>query len=61
MTHCFKSGGLNIVLDVYSGSVHLVDEPTYDIIGMYETTEKGEIRKRILEKYGKTGEATAIT
>ena len=59
MTHCFKSGGLNIVLDVYSGSVHLVDEPTYDIIGMYETTEKGEIRKRILEKYGKTGEATA--
>ena len=59
MTHCFKSGGLNIVLDVYSGSVHLVDEPTYDIIGMYETTEKDEIRKRILEKYGKTGEATA--
>ena len=32
MTHCFKSGGLNIVLDVYSGSVHLVDEPTYDLI-----------------------------
>lgn len=27
MIHGYKLGGLNIVLDVCSGSVHVVDEP----------------------------------
>ncbi len=51
MIHCYKLGGLNIVVDVYSGSVHVVDEPTYDIIGMYENTDRDEIKRIILEKY----------
>jgi len=51
MIHCYKLGGLNIVLDVYSGSVHLVDEVAYDIINMYESKTREEITAGILEKY----------
>ena len=40
MIHQYKLNGYNIVLDVYSGSVHLVDEVAYDIIALYETTPR---------------------
>ena len=52
MIHCYKLGGLNIVLDVCSGSVHAVDEVAYDIIKAYEKSERQEITAQILEKYG---------
>ena len=32
MIHKYKLNGLNIVLDVHSGGVHLVDELTYDML-----------------------------
>ena len=51
MIHQYKLLNLNIVLDTCSGSVHVVDEVAYDIIEMYEKTEKDEIVKKILEKY----------
>ena len=51
MIHCYKLGGLNIVLDVYSGSVHLVDEVAYDIIEMYEHHSRQEITAKIIEKH----------
>ena len=51
MIHCYKLGGLNIVLDVFSGSVHVVDEVAFDIIEAYETKSKEEIKKEMLEKY----------
>ena len=59
MIHCYKLGGLNIVLDVYSGSVHLVDEVAYDIIGMYENKTNDEITAEILNKYGDREDVTA--
>ncbi len=59
MIHCYKLGGLNIVLDVYSGSVHLVDDVAYDIIGMYESKTKEEITAEILEKYKSVDGVTA--
>ena len=59
MIHCYKLGGLNIVLDVYSGSVHLVDEVAYDIIEMYETKSKEEITSEILKKYNGRDDITA--
>lgn len=40
MVHQYKSNGFNIVLDVNSGMVHLVDELTYDMIADFETTER---------------------
>ena len=52
MVHCYKLGGLNIVLDICSGSVHAVDEVAYDMIGMYETHSKEEMISAMLEKYG---------
>ena len=58
MVHCYKLSGLNIVLDVYSGSIHVVDDATYDIIEMYEDKPRDEIKKIILEKYEGTGEVT---
>ena len=36
MIHQYKSNGYNIVLDVNSGSVHVVDELVYDILALYE-------------------------
>ena len=51
MVHSYKLGGLNIVLDVYSGSIHVVDDATFDIIEMYEGKTQGEITDFILEKY----------
>lgn len=51
MIHQYKLNGYNIVLDINSGSVHSVDEVAYDIIGMYENTDKEEIIAKILDKY----------
>ncbi len=42
---------MNIVLDIYSGSVHIVDEVAYDIIEKYESQGREEITAGILEKY----------
>ena len=58
MIHCYKLGGLNIVLDVFSGSVHVVDEVAYDIIEMYEKKEREQIIAEILEKYGTREDVT---
>ncbi|MBS5140925.1 MAG: thioether cross-link-forming SCIFF peptide maturase [Clostridium sp.] len=59
MIHQYKLNGYNIVLDVYSGSVHVVDDVAYDIIGMYEGHTKEEITEAILEKYADNPEVTA--
>ena len=58
MLHCYQLGGLNIVLDIYSGSVHLVDEVAYDIISMYEQKPREEILSEILKKYGDREDVT---
>lgn len=52
MLHQYKLNGYNIVLDIYSGSVHVVDDVAYDIIAMFESTGEAEIVKQIMEKYG---------
>ena len=51
MIHAYKLGGMNIVLDIFSGSVHVVDDVAYDIITSYETKEKEDIIADILAKY----------
>ena len=58
MIHRYKLGGLCIVLDVYSGSVHVVDEVAYDIIGMFEDHSREEIVREILAKYPHKTEVT---
>ena len=51
MVHQYKLGGYNIVLDVCSGAVHVVDEVAYDIIAMFETADKAAILGAMAEKY----------
>lgn len=54
MIHQYKSNGYNIVLDVNSGSVHVVDDVAYDVISMYENTDKSEIISKITSSYDVT-------
>ena len=58
MIHCYQLNGYNIVLDVYSGSVHVVDDLAYDVISMYEGHSAGEIVAAMLEKYSGQPEVT---
>ena len=51
MIHQYKLNGYNIVLDIYSGSVHAVDEIAYDMIAMYEHSDKQTIIDAMMEKY----------
>ena len=56
MIHQYKLNGYNIVLDVYSGSVHLVDDLAYDVIEMFENSSREEIVSAMLEKYADDAE-----
>lgn len=40
LVHQYKMGGYNIVIDVNSGAIHVVDDMTYDMIEMYESSDK---------------------
>lgn len=51
MVHQFKLNNHNIVLDVFSGSVHVVDDVAYDIISMYKDNDINTIYKEIQSKY----------
>ena len=51
MIHQYKLGGYNIVLDVCSGSVHVVDEIAYDIIEQYQNSTKEQIVQNLAQKY----------
>ena len=35
MIHQYKSNGYNIVMDINSGAIHVVDDVVYDIIELY--------------------------
>ena len=56
MLHRFKNNGYSIVLDVASGSVHVVDDLVYDILGMYDEStgeaDRDKVTEAIKEKYG---------
>ncbi|MCH5304189.1 MAG: thioether cross-link-forming SCIFF peptide maturase [Ruminococcus sp.] len=51
MIHQFKLNDYNIVLDVFSGSVHVVDDVAYDIVALYKNAEKETIISKITDKY----------
>ena len=55
MVHLYKLNGYNIVLDIFSGSVHAVDDVAFDAISMYETHTPEEIKKALAEKYKNEG------
>ena len=40
MIHQYRNNGYNIVMDVYSGAVHVVDDVCYDVIAEVNRAEE---------------------
>ena len=55
MIHQYKLGGYNIVLDVSSGSIHVVDDVAYDAISVFENSDRQSEIDKIFEKYKTQG------
>ena len=53
VVHQYKNNGYNIVLDVNSGAIHVVDDVTYDVIPMFEAHSREEIVTALQDKYKK--------
>ena len=51
MIHQYKLGGYNIVLDICSGGVHVVDDVAYDMIAMFEGNDRETVLAAMAEKY----------
>ncbi len=54
MIHAYKLNGYNIILDVNSGCVHVVDEVAFDIISAYDKLTKDEILANTIKAHGVT-------
>jgi len=52
VVHLYRNGGLNIVLDVESGAVHVVDDAAYELIPLLEEEEKRKDVQTALEAVG---------
>lgn len=51
MIHKYSMNGYNIVLDVNSGAVHVVDDAVYDVLDYYKEKSKDEILEILKNKY----------
>ncbi len=60
MVHQYKNNGYNIVLDVNSGAVHVVDDAAYDVISLWETHTEDEIMQRLKPSYGEVSVREAM-
>lgn len=60
MIHQYKLNGYNIVLDTYSGAVHVVDDVAYDVIGLFESASSDEIVHAITQKHPDVTAADAL-
>ena len=61
MIHRYKNNGYNIVLDVNSGSVHVVDEIVYDMVGLLdEGKSEEEILTALKDRYQEEDIKTAL-
>nr|MBQ8253232.1 thioether cross-link-forming SCIFF peptide maturase [Lachnospiraceae bacterium] len=56
MVHCYKNNGYNIVMDVNSGSVHVVDDIVYDLVPLLEPlVSSGDDKKAMQDLAEKQG------
>ena len=51
MVHLFKNNGYLIAVDSASGFVHSLDEVSYDVIAMYESSEEDEIVRAVSQNH----------
>ena len=59
MIHQYKLGGYNIVLDVFSGSVHAVDEVAYDAIALIDGgSTRAQAAAALAQKYAGRDDVT---
>ena len=58
MIHQYQMDGLNIVLDVCSGGVHLVDEVAYDMIALYEQEPRDAVIAALADRYASREDVT---
>jgi organic radical activating enzyme len=60
VVHQYKNNGYNIVLDVNSGAIHVVDDVTYDVIELFEDNSAKEIIEKLVDRYPQTEIEEAI-
>lgn len=60
MIHKFRFENSNIVMDIHSGSIHLVDEVAYAIVEDVETLSKEEVINKYENKFDKAALEEAI-
>ena len=51
MVHQYKNNGYNIVLDVNSGAIHVVDDISYEVIALFEECTADEIVNKLQDKF----------
>ncbi|MBP5266607.1 MAG: thioether cross-link-forming SCIFF peptide maturase [Lachnospiraceae bacterium] len=51
MIHQYKNNGYNIVMDINSGAIHVVDEVSYDMIALYEDHDKESVIAEVAKTY----------
>jgi len=51
MIHKFSMNGVNVVMDIISGAVHVVDEIVYDIVDSYEEMSEEDLVSKFADKY----------
>ena len=61
MIHQYKLNGYNIVLDICSGGVHVVDDVAYYIISIFEENDKDTILKLTKEQFPEISKDEILT
>lgn len=51
MLHKFSMNGINVLMDIYSGAVHAVDEVVYDIADLYPDMDSDALIEKFADKY----------
>ncbi len=51
MIHRFQQNGMNIIMDVNSGIVHVVDDVTYKVLAYYNGTNRGMVLANLAKDY----------
>lgn len=51
MIHQFKNNGINIVMDINSGAIHIVDEVAYEVVPLFINNTKEEIIEKLKERF----------
>ncbi|WP_058486160.1 thioether cross-link-forming SCIFF peptide maturase [Defluviitalea phaphyphila] len=51
MIHKFSMDGINIVMDIYSGAIHVVDDIVYELVDYYKKYDKEKLINKFKGKY----------